>query len=323
MPPLPSRRRGERDRSRPCRCDRRARPSKAPPRPGRLTEWRIDLGDIAALPGDVVRQVVQWASFQGDTRDRSGAGATRPRAPLLGRNMDDVHPRSGNARDIRGMLDRIGLDKRRTAAIPDRQPALALRILGHQSVAQRPRHFDRFRMRADLPAARRSGFAKTKEKSIIDIRQAEPLALAAPDVQENLERGNAEVAHILRHVGELFLGRDHEMIGEVDARACMAHVEDRRKNLVERLRRHHVGHERRDAAARGCGSFLVRVESNARLRDVTTVTEVEVRIDRAGKYHQAAGRDLFFRRARNAGSEDRREASVGDSDVTCGKPMRR
>ena len=288
---------------------------------GRLTERRIDLGDIAALPGHVVREVVR-AGFQGDART-GPALAQSGLERLVGRNMDDVHPRAGDARDIGGVLDRIGLDKRRTAAVPGRQPALAVRILGHQAIAQRPRHFDRFRVRTDLPAAGSRGFAEAQEKSIVDIRQAEPLALAAPDVHENLERGNAEVVHVLRHAGELLLGRDHEMIGEVDARAGMAHVEDRRKNLVEGLRRHHVGNERRDAAARGCGSFLVGVERNARLRDVTTVTQVKVRIDRAGKYHQAAGRDLFFCRARNAGSEDRRDASVGDSDVTRGKPTRR
>src|SRR3954471_23580642 len=123
-------------------------------------------------------------------------------------------------------------------------------------------------MWTDLPAASSRGFAEEQEESIVNIRQAKPLALAAADVHENLEGGNAEILHVFRHVGELLFGRDHEVIGEVDAGAGIAHVKDVWKNLVERLRRHHVRNERRNAAARSRGGFLVGVERNARLRDV-------------------------------------------------------
>ena len=149
-------------------------------------------------------------------------------------------------------------------------------------------------MRIDLPAVRGRGFAKSQQKSVVDIRQAEPLALAAPDVHENLERGDAEVFHVFRNAGELLFRRNDEVVGEIDPRAGVADVENFREHLVEGLGRHDVGNERRDAAASGRGRLLVGITGHARLGDVASMTEMQMRIHHAGEHHQTPRRKFFL-----------------------------
>ena len=103
-------------------------------------------------------------------------------------------------------------------------------------------------MRTHHAAICRRRLAKPEKKSVVDIGQTEACAFAAAIVHEYLETRRAVVAHISRHAGELRFGRNDEVIAEIDARAFFGDSEDIVENSLERLGRHQIGNEGRDAA---------------------------------------------------------------------------
>jgi len=137
-------------------------------------------------------------------------------------------------------------------------------------------------VRADHPTARSRGLAETQQEAVIDIRQTQPRAFATAIVHENLEGGRTKVARIAWHAGKLFFSRDNEMVSEVDASAglgdCLHLIEQR----LERIGRHQIGNECRDAAHRRCSGLDRGILGHTRPRDVLSMTEMQVDIDHAG-----------------------------------------
>jgi len=84
-------------------------------------------------------------------------------------------------------LDRVSLDKWRSARIPGRKPATPIRIGRHQPVAKNPGRFDVFRVRTYDAADRGRVLTKAQQKSIIDIGKAKSLSFTAAVVHEDLE----------------------------------------------------------------------------------------------------------------------------------------
>ena len=178
---------------------------------------------------------------------RAGVPRTQPCLQRLARRcVHDIESRTGRAREEAGALHGIGLDEWRSRCVPGAQAAAPLGVGLHLALAQNPGRFDIFGMRAHHAAIRGCGFAQPKQKAVVDVRQAEPRAFTTAIVHEDLERRRAELPRVARHAGKLLLGRDDEVIAEVDTSAGFGHgphlVEDR----LERLGRHQIGDERRD-----------------------------------------------------------------------------
>src|SRR5579872_6810056 len=131
--------------------------------------------------------------------------------------MDDVERRTRGVRDVGSALHCVGFDKRRTRRVPGLETAAPLRVACLQSIAEDPGDLDRFRMRAHHTAVLGRRFAQPEQEAIVDVRQAETGAFAAPIVHEYLEARNAVVAYIGADTAELRFGRNDEMIAEVDA----------------------------------------------------------------------------------------------------------
>src|ERR1700678_3488610 len=133
--------------------------------------------------------------------------------------MDDIKGGSGHIRYIGRALYSVRLDKRRPRAIPRSQTPATIGILFLQTIAQHPRDLDGFRVRTNHSAGRRRRLAETKQKPVVDVRQTKPCPLPTPIVHKNLEARYAIILHVTRHAGELGLGRNNEMIAEIDTGA--------------------------------------------------------------------------------------------------------
>jgi hypothetical protein len=125
---------------------------------------------------------------------------------------------------------------------------------------------------------------------------------------------------VARNAGELRFRRDDEMITEVDARARFSDFLDLIEQCLERVRRHQVGNEGRDASDCRSSGFCCSVLRHARPCDVLAVSEVKVDIDHTGQNNPAADIECFGRIDSGSRQENGRDFSIVDRDV-CGNAV--
>ena len=210
--------------------------------------------------------------------------ARRPASSAAREDVNDIEPRAGLACEQAGALHRVGLDERRARRVPRAQTAAAVRVFAHRPLAQHPGSLDVLRMRADHAAVLGRRLAQAQQEPVVDVRQAEARAFAAAVVHEDLERRRAEFAGIARNAGELFFGRNDEVITEVDAGAGFGDFHDLVEQCFERIGRHQIRNEGGDAAERRGGGFRCRVLRHARARDVLAVAEMQMNVDYARQH---------------------------------------
>jgi len=231
------------------------------------------------------------------------------------RRVDDIEPRAGRAREQAGALHRVRLDERRARRVPRAQAAAAVRVVFHEPVAQHPGGLDVLRMRTDHAAVRGRRLAQAQEEAVVDVRQAEARALPAAIVHEDFERRRAELAGVARNAGELRLGRNDEMITEVDASAGLGDLPHLVEQCFERIGRHQIRNERGDAADRRGRGLGCRVFRHARPRDVLAVAEMQMNVDYAGQHDLAGGIEGCGGIDGGPGREDRGDFFARDRDV--------
>ena len=233
--------------------------------------------------------------------------------------MHAVHRGPGDAPEIAGAAQGFGLDERRPGVVPGGKAALALRVGRHHPVAQHPGDLDVLGMRAQHAAMGRQGLQQPEQEAVVGPGQAEPRALVAADVHEQLRRRHA-AGDVAGQLGELVVGGDDEVQSEIDSRASLGN----RHQLVEYSRigfgAHHVGDKAGHPPDRRRAGLGGGVRGDARARDVGPVAEMDMGVDGARQHGQAGHRDRLRRRAAAARRGHRRDAAIGDQDIRLGQP---
>ena len=200
-------------------------------------------------------------------------------------------------------------------AFPARQPVLAVGVGGQHPVAQHPGHLDVLRVRAQHAAVVAQHLQQPEQEAVVGAGQAQPLALVAADVHEQLGGRHPELGDVARQLGQLLVGADHEVEAEVDARALLGH----RLQLVEQRRvggrAHHVGDEACDPADRRRRGLGVGVRRHPRPRDVAAVPEVQVHVAGARQHGQPVEPDRLGRVFAGPRLGHRQDPAVADQHV--------
>ena len=218
-------------------------------------------------------------------------GPSHPHGGLEGRGrrgVNHVERAAGDLRDEGGALHGVGLDERGAAGVPGPQATGAVRVRRLGAVAHDPGELDGLGMRADHAAVGGRGLAQAKQKAVVDVGQAEAGALTAAVVHEDLEAGGAIVTHIGGDAGELGLGRDDEVVAEIDAGARLRDRADVLEQALERVGGHQVGDQAGDAPGSGCCRLAVGIGSHPRPADVLAVAEMQVDVDGSRQDHEPA-----------------------------------
>src|ERR1700722_2659478 len=108
------------------------------------------------------------------------------------------------------------------------------------------------------------------------------------------------------------------MVAEIDPRAGRSDRDDIVEYGLERLGGHQIGNKTGHAALCGGRGLAVRIERDARPRNILAVAEMEMDVDRSWKNHQSRSIDFVRSRSRLARRQNRSDVTVSDRDVTSG-----